>query len=106
MPQISITDAKPGMVVTAHVTDASERVLVAAGSVLSQRHIESLKARAIAQLEVAEPVTHVSPTAVSEELIQELQQRFRENDATHPMIAELQRIWLRHAQARSSAGTK
>lgn len=95
MPQIELNEAEPGMVLSNDIIGPGDKVLITAGSALSARHIEILKSRNIAELEIKEPEPTLGQTKISDETRETMQQRFRENNSNHPFIKSLQQAWLK-----------
>lgn len=94
MPQIELIKAEPGMVLASDVTGPGDKILVTAGSVLSERHIETLKTRDISEVNVKQSSTKPRKNEIDPELLEIVKQRFRENDSDHPFINRLQQIYL------------
>lgn len=99
--EITLKDAKEGMVLVSDVVDRNGRVLLIAGNSLTEKHIKVFKSWGIASLRVQQSETastkKVAPSgedpgmAEAEEHLIEL---FRYTDRKHPVIRELFEIAL------------
>ncbi len=98
------------MRVAADITDTSGRLLVAAGAVLTERHLEALRTWDVPSLRIVQPEEEdPSRAAPLQPLSQEEEARvrdlFRHNDLDHPVMQILLEQSLerarRHAGRRS-----
>lgn len=100
MGVISLDHAEPSMVLAEPVKDRNGRLLIPAGNVLSERHIESMRMWGIMSLSVegaspgADEGDQIDPEVVmeAEESVGGL---FSTNDLTHPFVSALSRYCVR-----------
>jgi hypothetical protein len=107
MPKIKIDFIQEGMVVGSDVKNIDNMLLVPAGSALTERQINILKAWGVIEVEVIARETGSSPLAKlpSEELdrlLTEVRERFWEVDETNPVFMEIFKLVL-HRHVRSNA---
>ena len=104
MRQIKLSELQPGMVTDQDIFTPGGRLLLPAGTTLTARHIRMLEARDITHTTVASPdpprVAAGAAAPLSAQQEQQLFKRLQHNDAGHPFIAELARLYrLRAADA-------
>jgi hypothetical protein len=110
MGKINLEDIEPGMVLADDVKQVSGEILLAAGAVLTERHLQIFKKWGITEADV-EGVTKEAAVARSlEQLDPELLKRvesqvatlFHWNDPKNAFIQELMRLCtLRHLQFKN-----
>jgi hypothetical protein len=107
MTVIRISQVKTGQDVATDVKDRSGRVLLTAGTVLTEKNIKIIKAWGVVDVDV----TGVEPSTIEEEsellrnisddklhsIELELSSRFRFVNRSHPLISELFEICLQRA---------
>ncbi len=111
MGVISLDHAEPSMVLASPVKDKTGRLLIPAGKVLSERHIESLRMWGISTLEVEGADQREADDApIDPELIMEAEKlmagHFGTNDLTHPFMRALSSFCVqRKARSLEERGT-
>lgn len=82
---------RSGMIVEEAVTDSAGRVLIPAGTSLTDRHLKLIKSWGIVEVGVLEPQDAESPAAgdLSEALNERVRSRFSEVDLEHPLLSQL-----------------
>lgn len=95
MVMLTLDKARDGMVLADDSQGRSGQVLLPSGTTLTARHLQLLSANGIDEVSIREtanedttPAAPLSP----EEVEAHLADRFRDSDAAHPVIQELQRI--------------
>ncbi len=93
---IALEQAVSGMVLQADVSNKSGRVLLPAGTALTERHLQLLSANGVDRLAIQSGAStgekkEKSPLS-AEEIASTLENRFRDNNPDHPVIKELTRI--------------
>jgi hypothetical protein len=93
MPTVSVEKLEPGMVVKSDVRDPLDRLLIAAGTVVTARHAPILQKWGIKAIEIKgddllEKEKIVTPEA-QDQAVRSTQSRFRHVDLAHPFMAEL-----------------
>lgn len=93
---MNLDDVREGMVLGADVTTPTGRLLLRAGTVLTDKHIRLLAANGVTGLDIGErPPTAARPTRrrmTADEIDSHLLRRFGHHDAGHPLVSELKRI--------------
>lgn len=100
MGLISISDIRPGMVLAADVRDRNNRVLLAAGQEVTEKHVKIFKMWGVTDADikgatheemVAQEMANVDPMTYqdAERVTLEL---FRHTDLEHPGVKELARL--------------
>jgi len=100
-----------GMVVVAEVRNGDGVLLIPAGCVLTERHINILEAWGIEEVDVkdsqpggnADPLAGLSPEAIAQ-LRAEVRARFWEFDRSNPVSAEIFQLLLRRHARRNRPG--
>ena len=110
MGLISISDIRPGMVLAGDVKDRNNRVLLAAGQEISEKHLKIFKMWGVTDADVrgavqeemvVQDMAEVDPMAYqdAEQVTLDL---FRHADTTHPGMKELARLsTLRRATTKT-----
>jgi hypothetical protein len=92
MPTVIVEKLEPGMVIKADVRDPLDRLLVAAGTVVTDRHSKILEKWGIRVVDVVGDAG-ADQKPVSAETVDDaqrvLQDRFHHADLNHPFTAEL-----------------
>src|SRR6266513_125578 len=97
MAHISVKDAQPGMVLAGDVVAPGERLLLRAGSALTEANLHTLQMSAVVDVDVA-GVTHADCVAriaaylepAKRDVIEaQLDTLFHRTDRTHPLMDEL-----------------
>lgn len=94
MQQLELSQARAGMVLGEDVLDRAGQLLLRAGTVLSDQHLQLLRAHAVGQLRIgtadgaAAPATPRSDTDIEAHI----ETRFCLCDDRHPLIRELRRL--------------
>lgn len=94
MQQLDLDNARPGMVLGEDAVNAKGQLLLRAGTVLNERHLQILCANGVARIGVGTPDT-ANPRATREpgtDIETHIEARFRFCDGRHPLIMELQRL--------------
>ena len=110
MGVISLDQAEPSMVLASPVTDKTGRLLIPAGKVLSERHLESLRMWGGSTVDVGGSSPQLSDTEpLDPERIMEAEaymaQYFGDNDLRQPFMSALSRYCVhRKARALQEAG--
>jgi hypothetical protein len=110
MGVISLDQAEPSMVLANPVTDKTGRLLIPAGKVLSERHLESLRMWGISTVDVEGSSPELSETEpLDPEMVMEAEaymaQHFGGNDLRHPFMSALSRYCV-HRKARALQDTR
>jgi hypothetical protein len=96
-----LDQARENMLLARDVTDPNGRVLIKAGTRLTKRHIDALKAWGIPELKVRPPGSKGAGTARGDEdlalLRRSLDARFAMANLSHPAVAALYRYCLERA---------
>ena len=96
MVDVVVTEAESGMILHTDVLGASGQVLLPAGTILSNRHIQLLLANGVQSLAIRNgssgSETPLSPKPTAKQIEAHLDHRFRDNDPDNPVIKELTRI--------------
>ena len=98
--QLDLDQARTGMVLGEHALGRHGQLLLSAGTVLNDRHLQMLRANAVARVAVgtgAEPASPAVPADGDSE--EQIAARFRLCDEHHPLIHELRRICRQRAKA-------
>ena len=101
MPRLKTGDLKEGMVVAIDVNNMDDMLLLPAGSLLTGRQINILKAWGVAAIEVEasdlignqNPLARLSPEVVAR-LTAEIKARFWQADESNPVFAEVFKLML------------
>lgn len=110
MPLVTGDQVRAGMVVASDVTDRRGRLLIPAGSTLSERHVQALRMWGVTHLEVeGDEPEDIAPidgdpavVAAAEASVDAI---LDHNDAAHPFIAVLRKTAVkREAEALSRGG--
>ncbi len=100
-------DLAPGMVIAEEVRDQQGRLLVPAGTELTERHLRAFQLWGVRSVRVSgaggsDPVPELTPAQLAEgEAI--VRARFHLHDLRHPLIAELLRLAGRREAVRLAA---
>jgi hypothetical protein len=105
---VAVDDLQPGMPVAEDVFDQQGRMLMAAGTELTERHLRACQLWGISGIRVRaeglpaeaagrEPTPEQYAAAEAE-----TQQRFRNTDRTHPLMVELVRLCILRAVDRAT----
>jgi hypothetical protein len=113
MGAINLENIKPGMVLASDAKDLNGRVLLKAGTELTEKHLRVFKIWGVSEAEivgvdavdvVAEAAAQIDPARMKD-AEGRLQQLFALTDKKHPAIAELMRlIMLRAVRSDSTKG--
>jgi hypothetical protein len=112
MPKIKLESLREGMVVTTDVKNMDNMLLIPAGGVLTERHINILQAWGILEVQVeaageaedsSDPVQTLTPEA-REKLIQDLKSIFWEPIDKNPVQAEAFALALRRQASHPPGG--
>jgi len=106
MPTVSIQDVAPGSILGSNVRDPLGRLLIAAGTALTERHLATLGKWGIFAVDIKDagegPKREVTPERL-EKARANLKDRFRYVDLDHPFMSELFRECVeREARAMSA----
>ncbi len=110
MALVTGDQVRPGMVVATEVTDRRGRLLIAAGSELSERHVQALRMWGVTHLEVeGDGFEDDSPVDEDPQVVAAAEQAvdaiLKHNDPAHPFIAVLRKTAVkRQAEALSRGG--
>ena len=97
-PQVSVDDLEPGMLLADEVRDQQGRLLMPAGTELTDRHLRAFQLWGILTVRIRamnEGPDPADPPLTPEQLSEGeglVRARLRETDAAHPFIAELVRL--------------
>jgi hypothetical protein len=95
MAKVRIKYLKLGMVLASHARDPNGRLLLPAGEEITDKHIRTLKAWGIAEVDIEGNKDEVSPLSGSKEgsvpnqVKEEVDELFRYSNRKHPAIKEL-----------------
>ena len=97
MGKVRIKDLKMGMILASHARDPNGRLLLPAGEEITDKHIRTLKAWGIAEVDIESNKDEVSegrPSAKNREpvptqVMEEVDELFRYTNKQHPAIKEL-----------------
>jgi hypothetical protein len=92
MQQLDLDNARAGMVLGEDAVNAKGQLLLRAGTVLSDRHLQMLHANAVARIGVGEPDTAPAAPGLGTDIETHIEERFRFCDSQHPLVSELRRI--------------
>jgi hypothetical protein len=110
-PQVSVDDLEPGMLLAEEVRDQQGRLLMPAGTELTERHLRAFQLWGILSVRIRAADAAPDPAAVplSPEQLAEgealVLARLRETDPAHPLIVELVR-WCAEREARRLAAER
>ncbi|MBI5462967.1 MAG: hypothetical protein HY941_12350 [Gammaproteobacteria bacterium] len=90
MPNLDLKEVRAGMVLGQDVLGAQGQLLLRAGAVLSDKHLQVLLANQV--LRVAVNPTLPATVADAAMIETHIEARFRISDAGHPLIQELRRL--------------
>jgi hypothetical protein len=94
-PIVLADDIEPGMVLAESVHDAQGRLLIPAGTALTERHLRAFQLWGIQSVQIAGGSASEAPPRppISPETLREAQEqvraRFRHNDLSHVLMAAL-----------------
>ena len=100
MGTINLENARPGMILAKEAKDLNGRVLLAAGTELTEKHLRVFRIWGVSEVEiqgvehedvVAEVTARVEP-ATLKSAEEEVSRLFAFTDRSHPAIAELSRL--------------
>lgn len=95
MQQLDLDNACAGLVLGEDAVSARGHLLLRAGTVLSERHLQMLRANAVARISVGaagrEPRA-LPGNGTGTDVETHLEARFRFCDSQHPLISELRRL--------------
>ena len=100
MGKINLSDIQPGMKLAADVKDRAGRLLLGAGSEITEKHLKVFKIWGVTEADiegvekeeiVAQATAQLDPVLLAE-AEQKAKQLFRHTDQTHPFIEELFRL--------------
>ena len=93
MLNLDLDEASAGMVLGQDVLGSQGQLLLRAGAILSDKHLQVLRANQIQNVLIG-PDSDSTPTANLDGAAIEahIQERFRISDAGHPLIQELRRL--------------
>lgn len=97
MGKVRIKDLKMGMILASHARDPNGRLLLPAGEEITDKHIRTLKAWGIAEVDIEgdkDEVSEGQPSVknaeqVSTQVMEEVDELFRYTNKQHPAIKEL-----------------
>lgn len=93
MPNLDLNDACVGMVLDQDIVGSQGQLLLRAGVVLSDKHLQVLRANQVRQVVVGTAGPTAPPTPVDTTAIEaHIEERFRICDAGQPLIQELRRL--------------
>lgn len=94
MVMLTLDKARDGMVLEDDTRGKTGQVLLPKGTTLTARHLQLLSANGVGEVCICEAVEDQAPARPlsPEEVEAHLADRFRDSDASHPVIQELQRI--------------
>lgn len=94
MQQLELSQTRAGMVLGEDALDHTGRLLLRAGTTLSEQHLQLLRAHAVARLHIATAGSGMPPAEHRADRHSEAQieARFSLCDAQHPLIRELRRL--------------
>ncbi len=104
MAILNLQDLKPGMVLAADAKHHSGRVLLAAGTELTEKHLKVFHTWGLTEADIdgvdpqqvaAEEYQEIDP-AILQLAEQQNRERFRHTDLQHPAMAELFRLSIRN----------
>ena len=111
MAHINLEDVQPGMVLENDAKDRNGRILLGAGTALTEKHLKIFKMWGLTEADIkgikkeevaARAVSGFDPLALSE-IEDQMKERFRHADMKHPFNSELFRL-LTLRLARRGAG--
>jgi len=103
MPRVKTESLQEGMVVACDVKNIDQMLLIPAGSTLSERQLNILRAWGVEEIEVqadsavttdADPLAALAPDVVAR-LAAEVKGRFWDADESNPVFAEVFKLMLR-----------
>lgn len=105
MPHLGIEKIEPGMVLLEDVVHMNGRILMRAGSEITDKNLRILKTWGILTVNIAQDEQAAAgaddPPAADPELIRAVEEglrdRFRHADLAHPALAEIYRYRVRQA---------
>lgn len=92
---MNIKELEEGMVLIAHVYDRGGRLLIAAGTELSQKHLNALKKWGVGEVKIKGSIedsgeaTRAVDAALIKEIEDQFRRLFRHTDLQHPMVNQL-----------------
>lgn len=94
MQQVELSRAQAGMVLGQDVLSRGGQLLLRAGTVLSEQHLQLLRTHAVGQIHVATADDGTAPAASSPvgDIDAQISARFCLCDDSHPLIRELRRL--------------
>ncbi len=96
MPLLEIQNVIPGMMTEDPVRNAKGQILIAKGSVLSERHLKILKTWGISSIQVIGSESEHPPEDLDYESVREhIENRFKLNTSSHPFLDNLKAILMR-----------
>lgn len=93
MQQLDLENARAGLVLAEDAVSARGQLLLRAGTVLSERHLQILRANAVAHISVG-AVDRAPPVAtdIGTDIETHIEARFCFCDSQHPLISALRRV--------------
>ena len=100
MGAINLENIQPGMILARDAKDHSGRVLLAAGSQITEKHLRVLRIWGVSEAEIQgvdqEDISDQTASQTDPALLQAAEQNMQElfvfSDKTHPAIVELMRL--------------
>lgn len=94
MQQLELSQARAGMILEQDVHGRDGQLLLRAGTVLCEQHLQLLRAHAIDQLRIdtAERTADAAPHRSAADIETQIGARFCLSDDRHPLIRELRRL--------------
>lgn len=90
--ELELEHAQAGMMLSEHALGRDGQLLLRAGTVLSDRHLQMLRAHAVERICVGPVAPGYGRPAVARDDEAQLAARFGLCDEQHPLISELRRI--------------
>jgi hypothetical protein len=112
---VRIDQLEPGMVLIADVVDRNERVLLNAGTTLTEKNIRVFRMWGVTEADIqgvatAEPEAAEPEDQTEEEAAEHVRELFARSNRDHPAMAELMRLataWhVRMIKAKKGHGTE
>ena len=107
MPIIDQKNIRAGMVLGQDIHGAQGQLLLRAGAVLSDKHLQVLRANQIHNVVIDTESSATPSQALDPQVIEAcLQERFRINQGGHPLIEELRRLCHKRLTEQGGANDK
>jgi hypothetical protein len=112
MGKINLDDIKPGMILASAVTERGGRILLSAGTEITERHLNIFRTWGIAEADVegvtkeeilAQATARLDPTQLKEAEA-EVNELFRHAGQRHPAMTELSRLCILRRVGRNRGG--